>query len=59
MHFYNVNNIVYNLMYSIQRSKANEIAFTGIVPFGDQAFFDPTKLASNENHFKIPKHAVM
>jgi len=46
-------------MYSIQRSKANEIAFMGIVPFGDQVFFGPTKLASNKNHFKIPKHAVM
>lgn len=58
IHFYNANNIN-NLIYSTQRFKANEIAFTGIVPFGDQMFFGPTKLASNKNHFKIPKHAVM
>jgi len=59
MHFYNANNIAYNLTYSIQRSKANEITFTGIVPFKNQVFFDPNKEASEENHFKIPKHAVM
>lgn len=59
IYFYNANNINNNLIYSTQRSKANEIAFIGIVPFGEQVFVGPTKLTSNENHFKIPKHAVM
>lgn len=46
-------------MYSLHRSRANKIAFIGIVPSSDQTAFGPTTLAKYKNHLRIPMLAVM
>ena len=46
-------------MYSAHRSRANEIAFIGIVPSWDQTAFGPPIVAKNKNHLRIPVQAVM